>query len=519
MARNYSLEAKLNQAADFIKIGGFSGILLSSFLLLSPAKSVGYIGVGAGVSAVGVSVLTKNRYVKAIENHISELKNAKDSEVKEKDEQIYGFTAEIKKLEYQVKTLTKEKGLQQDEKKQLGIELEKAQEQIDNLSNQSDDFKKEWEKSTRQLEDSVKIALQAIIESLEEWQEKISSLASKKTDHWKLTERLSQLLEDGELLLDGYQSKLNEAKAKGNLGELLSIYFCLNDGMVNVKTKMINSINVLSVQEKELSLDESYGSYQTLKDKFINLQKQYNETVKQANAELINQAKNFESRLQEFTVTAENEVNRTWGENEEFFNRLKEAIQSLENVVQELEGKVALLSKPLEYRPAIRADMKIANVIIRYLHALGLILDRSHSDFRGHEATLWFFVDRNQRTPLASELNEHSERLQQLGHTLNNPQFELDPESGLIKCNVQWARKSIVTEDKIQKLFTPLEKITGDVIKRMADDKPTVRIMGATGDGKGVAARYLINAILTLVSASRKVEQRASANYGVSGIT
>ncbi len=513
MSRNYNLESQVNKAADLFKVGGFGGILLSSFLLLSPAKNVGYIGVGAGFSAVGVSILSKNRYVKAVENHISELKNAKDSEIKDKDGQIYSFTAEIKQLKTQLDQISRENNA-------ANSELTRVKNLLTELSVQSSFYKKEWEESTQRTENSIAVTKQAVLEAVEEWGVKLISLASKRTDYSKLVERLAELLKQGEEKLTEYGLKLAQSSNKANsLDNLLSLYFCLNDDMVNIKTKMINSINVLSVQEKELCLDESLGSYESLKNKYLALQKKCNEVVKECNERLIEESQNAKAIIEEFNVVANKEVEKTWSENEGFFNRLKETIQSLENIVQELEGKVALLSKPLEYRPAIRSDMKIANVLIRYFHALGLILDRSHSDYESYQATLWFFIDRNQRTPLASELNEHSERLQQLGHTLNNPQFELDPESGLIKCNVQWARKSIVTEDKIQKLFTPLEKITGDVIKRMADDKPTVRIMGATGDGKGVAARYLINAILTLVSASRKVEQRASANYGVSGIT
>jgi hypothetical protein len=135
--------------------------------------------------------------------------------------------------------------------------------------------------------------------------------------------------------------------------------------------------------------------------------------------------------------------------------------------------------------------MKIANVVIRYLHALGLILDRSHSDFRGYEATLWFFVDRNVRTPLASELNEHSERLQQLAHTLNSPQFELDPESGLIKVAVQWARKPKADIKEIDRLWTPASQFE-KTVKGWA----RIRLTGGSESGKSPTAENLAVAIL-----------------------
>jgi hypothetical protein len=141
--------------------------------------------------------------------------------------------------------------------------------------------------------------------------------------------------------------------------------------------------------------------------------------------------------------------------------------------------------------------MVIANIIIGYFERLGIILDRAGTDYRGYEATLEFITDRTGRLVLASELNEHVERLQPLTHILNTLEFKLDPETGLMTLLVRWGNKPTAnTSEQSKRLISPL----ADVVKKLIEGlshKPTIRIMGATGEGKGVMARYLLSQILT----------------------
>ena len=141
--------------------------------------------------------------------------------------------------------------------------------------------------------------------------------------------------------------------------------------------------------------------------------------------------------------------------------------------------------------------MVIANIIIGYFERLGFILDRAGTDYRGYEATLEFITDRTGRLVLASELNEHVERLQPLTHVLNTLEFKLDPETGLMTLLVRWGNKPAAnTTEQSKRLISPL----ADVVKKLIEGlshKPTIRIMGATGEGKGVMARYLLSQILT----------------------
>jgi len=161
-----------------------------------------------------------------------------------------------------------------------------------------------------------------------------------------------------------------------------------------------------------------------------------------------------------------------------------------------LEAKIHQLSKPITYPGATRADMRIANIVIGYFEKLGLILDRAGSDYRNYEATLEFITDRTGRLVLGSELNDHSEILQGFIHTLNKPEFKLDPETGLMTLLVRWASKPATDNtDLAKRVIAPLDEVVRKLVDNLSH-KPTIRVMGATGEGKGVMVRYLLKSIL-----------------------
>jgi hypothetical protein len=189
------------------------------------------------------------------------------------------------------------------------------------------------------------------------------------------------------------------------------------------------------------------------------------------------------NRFQETMNIAES-IEGQANQDEEFFLRLRMK-------VKELEEKVSFLSKPLEYRPATRQDMKVSNIITRYFEALGVILDRAGSDYQVYEATLWFFTDRNPRLIMVDELNEHSDRLQALSHTLNSPQFKLDPESGLVSVNVALSKKPKTDSKDINRLWIPASQFEPTV-----RGWSRVRLTGGSESGKSPTAENLAVAIL-----------------------
>ncbi|NES20670.1 MAG: hypothetical protein F6K41_17495 [Symploca sp. SIO3E6] len=64
---------------------------------------------------------------------------------------------------------------------------------------------------------------------------------------------------------------------------------------------------------------------------------------------------------------------------------------------------------------------------------------------------------------------------------------------------LSFRREPAIKEDELKRLLTPVDKLATQVIREMSR-KGTVRIMGATGDGKGVCARYLLSKIVTTLS-------------------
>ena len=62
-----------------------------------------------------------------------------------------------------------------------------------------------------------------------------------------------------------------------------------------------------------------------------------------------------------------------------------------------------------------------------------------------------------------------------------------------------YRREPAIKQDDLKRLLTPVDKLATQVIREMSR-KGTVRIMGATGDGKGVCARYLLSRIVTTLN-------------------
>jgi hypothetical protein len=483
MARQKDLEGKLNNSTDFLGVLSVGGVVLSGILLFTPIKAVGYIGVGSSFGAFAASVVTKKKHLQIASQHLDNLTQQHRSELAGKDNEIVGLAGEVNTLTSKLKKLV-------GDSKAQALKLSSERNQNESLTVQNHSWRQTIERATSELEDALNLARQAVQESLSEWDSRLTSLLFTKREQYpKLTERLSDLLEEGQGLIADYETKLSQVPKKWDaLADLLSLYYCLHTDLANVRTKAIQAIAKLTVQEKQLELEEA----DSILEEWENAKLVPREKVEGLIAK-------YEAMLQEFRLDLNQRfdgvVNIAKGyeqglsADEEFFLRLRMQIQKLEAQVQEL-------SKPITYPAATRTDMRIANVVISYFERLGFILDRAGSDYRGYEATLEFITDRTGRLVLASELNEHSERLQGLTHVLNSPEFKLDPETGLITLLVRWSKKPATdTSNQAKRLLTPLDEVIKKIIDALTH-KPTVRVMGATGEGKGVMVRYFLNTIL-----------------------
>jgi hypothetical protein len=136
--------------------------------------------------------------------------------------------------------------------------------------------------------------------------------------------------------------------------------------------------------------------------------------------------------------------------------------------------------------------MKVANIFIRYFEALGVILDRAGIDYRGHESTLWFFVDRNQRLIMADELNEHSDKLQALSYCLKSPKFSLDPESGLISVTVVLNKKPAIKDQDVSLMAGSPQEF----IDYITSHPIRYRLIADPGEGKTPSTAVMVSEIL-----------------------
>lgn len=474
------LESKFNSATDFLGVASLGGVILSGILLFTPVKAMGYIGIGSGVGAFAASVVTRKKHLRIAEQYVSQMYKDYDGELADKESQIYQLTDTVQDLKGTIQTLQIE-----------ADRLPKLAEKIECLTRHNELKTQQIEQVTGELDRLIQLARTAVEESLDEWETKLSSLVDTKKDQYpKLSERLNALLDEGQLKLADYALKLAQTPSKwDSLGDLLDLYYCLNDDLANVKTRIIQAIAKLTnqqtqheLQEVESILEEWQTAHLVPRDKLEHIIRNYEAALNEFRADFSNR---FDATHQ-FALALEGQTS----EDDKF-------VQTILARMQELEQKIHQLSKPITYPGATRTDMRIANIVIAYFERLGIILDRAGSDYRGHEATLEFIPDRTGRLVLASELNEHSERLQGLTHVLNNPEFKLDPETGLMTLLVRWGQKPAANiSEQSKRLISPLADVVNRLIEGLSH-KPTIRIMGATGEGKGVMARYLLSQILT----------------------
>lgn len=473
------IESKFNSATDFLGVASLGGIVLSGILLFTPVKVMGYIGVGSGLGAFTASVVTRKKHVKVAKEVLNSLTDGYEVELTENRKEVLNLTNRIEGLNSEVKAYQTEIA-----------KFPQLAEKIKSLTNQNELKTQQIEQVTGELDRLLTLARTAVEESLDEWETKLSSLVATKKDQYpKLAERLNALLDEGQGKLADYALKLAQTPSKwDSLGDLLSLYYCVNDDLANVKTKIIQAIAKLTNQATQVELlevSEILEEWQTAnlvpRDKLEHIIKNYQAALNEFRLDF---SKRFDG-VHQFATALEGQTE----EDNKF-------VQNLLARMQELEAKIQQLSRPQKYLGAIRSDMKIANIIIEYFERLGLILDRAGTDYRGHEATLEFNSDRTGRLILAKDLNEHSDALQKLTHTLNKPEFKLDPETGLLTLLVRWASKPAVDNaDLAKRVLTPLDEVVKKVIDNLSH-KPTIRVMGATGEGKGVMVRYLLKSIL-----------------------
>ncbi len=166
---------------------------------------------------------------------------------------------------------------------------------------------------------------------------------------------------------------------------------------------------------------------------------------------------------------------------------LKEYVQKIFDELEKSKQEVAELKRPTIWMPATRDDYRMSNIIIRYFEKLGYLLDKHSTEYRGWEGEVYFQAVRTRgKLPTAKELNEHSDKLQQLTGSFNIPKFHYLSESMLFFCRLQFAREPEKVKPTLKEKAN--NYILGkDRLLDFIETNPHIGFWGQTGSGKTTA--------------------------------
>lgn len=477
---HHDIEEKFNSAID-LGVAALGGAIVSGILLLTPVKAVGYIGMGGSVSGFVASVITKKKLAKSATGIVIV-----------KNEQIQKSIDDISKLniEYRALEAKKEKVLElANQALKLQEELKILQESNDELIGEKSKLKEQLQEvianSTVNLENIKQIVLEAIGERQRALYQALEGLTRRK-EYPLPADCVNILKTDIDEIIKRYFSALQEAFC---VEDSCNILHWATDELANVKVRMIKShqsfrINALISQVTKLEEVNNEWQQAGLVPR---------STLEKVKADCI-------ARLKEFHLDAKSQLGEVWGyanelekqlpEDEKFFERLKTELQNYERKLEEA-------SKPHRF-VGTTEQAKVGNALIDYYLRSGIVLDAI--DWMGTEVgyKLMFHFGRNGVYISPDQLHENDARQQikVMTSSLSLPEFKQSERGGHLYLEVQQRlpqKRDNVKES--QRILLDLDKAIAKIIASLSD-KPTIRIMGATGEGKGVMARYLLNRIL-----------------------
>jgi chromosome segregation ATPase len=261
MAREQSLESKINASTDFLGVLSLGSVVLSGILLFTPVKAIGYIGIGSGMGVFTASVISRKNHLQVARQHVDGLTKHHHSEIglqnnllASKDNELDTLGADKTKAFKKIEALKQELNISEN---QLAI----LQNQIDGLTAENHAKTLLIEQVNGELDRLFNLARTIIEESLSEWDTRLNSLVNTRREQYpKLTKRLEQLLEEGQQKLAEYTLKLaNTPRRWDSLSDLFSIYYVCNDDLQNIRVKAVQAIAKLTNQETLIELQE----YQT----------------------------------------------------------------------------------------------------------------------------------------------------------------------------------------------------------------------------------------------------------------
>lgn len=194
-------------------------------------------------------------------------------------------------------------------------------------------------------------------------------------------------------------------------------------------------------------------------------------------------------------------------ENEENLKQIEGEVGDLMHKLEAKAREIKKLQAPMSWRLPSSQELKIGNLIINYFwkDGYGIILDRSHFESDGYNLNLYYQLDRNPRAIVEKELNEHSESLQQYCRTIRPISFSYDGGKGLMVAKVTLRERPKVESNKKEDIYKagliPAQLFGDTIFKALnhkSGGKPTLRVMAATGEGKGIVLKNLLAYFLQL---------------------
>lgn len=382
------LEAKFNESTDFLSHVSLGGILLSGILLFTPVKSVGYIGIGGGIGTFVASVATKKKCLRVAQEEIDKVGShqrvelsLRDELLLEKDSEIVALKGDVSKAFNKIKTLNQQ--LEQ---------VTKLQEEINAFNNQNQVQKQLVEQITGELDRSISWARTAVEESIDEWNKRLSTLVCTKRETYpKLAQRLAELFDEAESKLAEYGLKLAQTPSKWeSLPDLLSLYYCVNDDLANVKTKMIQALARLSTQEKELELQEIAETLDQWQSADLIPRDKVKALVAKYEAMLAEFRLDLNNRFENVCAIASN-MEGQLSADEEFFLRLRMQIQRLEDTVATLQAKLNEAHQ-IKIFDDIGWKSEVANKVLHHFQLNEIVCDACPLPIREVRGDLEFYL-------------------------------------------------------------------------------------------------------------------------------
>lgn len=236
-----------------------------------------------------------------------------------------------------------------------------------------------------------------------------------------------------------------------------------------------------------------------------NMQKQFNNLIPvEVHNEKIASIKDYYSKnlkaiQEEFGTIADGCISAYKNDFSEIVNdglTQSQELETLQNQILSLNGKLQDLSKPLQF-VGTSESARVGNSIINYYSSkLGITLDAIDFSSTSEGYKLLFHLSRNNRFIPTDMLNDgnNPDKIKELSGSLNSPKFVQSERSNYVSLDIELRKqekKSLNIED-IRRLIEPATKF-GEIVSRYHESKPTLRVMTRTGGGKGIAVKNLLN--------------------------